>query len=129
MINHVSIGTADLARAGAFYDGVLRTLGYARVFDEEFAIAYGVKWPVFWINYPENRQPASVGNGVHIALIAPSRDAVDAFHAAALKAGGSDAGPPGIRTYAEHYYAAYVRDPDGNKIEAVHMPGVPFPTE
>jgi predicted lactoylglutathione lyase len=64
---------------------------------------------------------------VHVALIAPSRAAVDAFHAAALAEGGSDAGAPGERDYTPDYYAAFVRDPDGNKLEAVHLPDVPFP--
>ena len=67
------------------------------------------------------------GNGTHVAFIAPSREAVDRFHAAALAAGGSDAGAPGPRDYTPDYYAAFVRDPDGNKLEAVHLPEVPFP--
>ena len=69
---------------------------------------------------------AAAGNGVHVGFIAPSREAVDAFHAAALAADGTDAGAPGLRDYTDDYYAAFVRDPEGNKLEAVHLPYVAF---
>mgnify|MGYP000462521748 CR=1 FL=1 len=127
MFNHVSVGTNDLIRAGAFYDAVLGALGYKRTFDEDFGIAWGITFPEFWATLPHDQQAATVGNGVHVAIIAPSREAVDAFHAQALAHGGSDDGKPGLRPYTDNYYAAFVRDPDGNKIEAVHLPEVPFP--
>lgn len=126
MFNHVSVGTRDLEAACRFYDAVLGALGYRRTMSEPFGCAWGVEWPEFWVTTPAEGE-ATAGNGVHVALIAGSRDAVDAFHAAALASGGSDAGAPGLRDYTEDYYAAFVRDPDGNKIEAVHLPYVPFP--
>jgi catechol 2,3-dioxygenase-like lactoylglutathione lyase family enzyme len=126
MFNHVSVGTRDLERSGRFYDAVLGALGYRRTMSESFGNAWGVEWPEFWVTLPESGD-AGAGNGVHVAFIAASREAVDAFHAAALAEGGTDAGAPGLRDYTEDYYAAFVRDPDGNKLEAVHLPYVPFP--
>ena len=126
MYNHISVGTRDLARATRFYDAVLGALGYRRTMSEDFGNAWGLKWPEFWVA-PALEGESNPGNGVHIAFIAPSQAAVDAFHAAALKEGGSDAGAPGLRDYTPDYYAAFLRDPDGNKLEAVHLPGVPFP--
>jgi catechol 2,3-dioxygenase-like lactoylglutathione lyase family enzyme len=128
MFNHVSVGTQDLARATRFYDAVLGALGYRRTMSEDFGSAWGLAWPEFWATLAAEGD-ASAGNGVHVAFIAPSREAVDAFHAAALAQGGSDAGTPGLRDYTPDYYAAFVRDPDGNKLEAVHLPQVPFPEE
>jgi catechol 2,3-dioxygenase-like lactoylglutathione lyase family enzyme len=126
MYNHISVGTRDPEGSARFYDAVLGALGYKRTLSESFGNAWGVKWPEFWVTTPETGD-ATAGNGVHVAFIAPSREAVDAFHAAALAEGGSDAGAPGLRAYTEDYYAAFVRDLDGNKIEAVHLPYVPFP--
>ena len=126
MFNHVSVGTRDLASATRFYDAVLGALGYRRTMSESFGCAWGVGWPEFWVTLPADGD-AGPGNGTHVAFIAPSREAVDAFHAAALAEGGGDAGAPGLRDYTEDYYAAFARDPDGNKIEAVHLPYVPFP--
>jgi catechol 2,3-dioxygenase-like lactoylglutathione lyase family enzyme len=124
MFSHVSVGTSDLERAARFYDAALGALGYKRTVDESFGKAWGLTWPEFWAQSPEDGNGASGGNGVHVAFIAADRAAVDKFHAAALAAGGTDAGAPGPRP---DYYAAFVRDPDGNKIEAVHMDEVPFP--
>ena len=126
MFNHVSVGTRDLERAARFYDAALGALGYRRTMSKSFGCAWGVEWPEFWATLPEDGE-AAAGNGVHVAFIAPSREAVDAFHAAVLAEGGSDAGAPGLRDYTPNYYAAFVRDPDGNKLEAVHLPEVPFP--
>jgi catechol 2,3-dioxygenase-like lactoylglutathione lyase family enzyme len=124
MFNHVSVGTRDLERAARFYDVVL---GYRRTMSEDFGCAWGLQWPEFWAALPAEGE-AGPGNGVHVAFIAASRAAVDAFHAAALAEGGADAGAPGLRPdYTPDYYAAFVRDPDGNKLEAVHLPEVPFP--
>ena len=129
MFNHVSVGVANLDKAAIFYDATLGALGYTRTFSESFGLAWGLKWPEFWATLPHDGQAASAGNGTHVAFIAPSREAVDAFHAEGLAKGGRDAGPPGERAYVEGYYAAFLHDPDGNKVEAVHLPFVPFPTE
>jgi catechol 2,3-dioxygenase-like lactoylglutathione lyase family enzyme len=129
MFNHVSVGVRDLDRAARFYDAALGALGYKRTMSEDFGCAWGLAWPEFWAQYPAEGESAP-GNGAHIAFIAASRAGVDAFHKAALAAGGSDAGAPGLRPdYTPDYYAAFVRDPDGNKLEAVYLPDVPFPTE
>lgn len=120
IISHVSLGTNDLGRAGRFYDAVLGAMGIGRVMSEPFGIGYGRAFPEFWIQPPFDGQRASVGNGVHVSFLARSQAEVDAFHAAALAAGGRDDGPPGFRPeYTPGYYAAFVRDPDGNKIEAM----------
>lgn len=124
LMSHVSVGTADLPRAAAFYDAVLATLGARRHVDEGFAIAYGRQFPEFWVGPPHDGQPPAPGNGAHFAFLAASRDQVDAFHAAALAAGGTDDGPPGPRPhYGAEYYGAFVRDLDGNKIEAMVWEG------
>lgn len=129
-ISHVSIGVAEVAKARAFYGAVLAPLGMTEQYvvdlgDGPVAIAYGDGIPEFWVQLPSDRSVASAGNGIHVALEAPSEATVDAFHAAALAAGGSDEGAPGERPhYKPGYYAAFVRDPDGNKIEAVHMPAM-----
>ena len=127
MLHHVSVGVADVERAAAFYDPVLATLGYKRVMEIlPYAIAYGARAPEFWIGQPANQATASSGNGVHIAFEAGSREAIAAFHRAALEAGGSDEGGAGPRPdYGPDYYGAFVRDPDGNKLEAVLSPEPP----
>ncbi|WP_198375060.1 VOC family protein [Neoroseomonas rubea] len=128
MYSHVNLGTNDTARAIAFYDPLLALLGLAR---QESDIAKGYAGyaaapdttPQFWITTPFDRKGATVGNGVTIGFEAPDRPTVDRFHAAALAHGGTDEGPPGLRHYHEHYYGAYVRDPDGNKLCCVcHRP-------
>lgn len=120
ILSHVSLGTRDLQRALVFYDATLSTLGIARLETiEGIAAAYGKQFPEFWIALPCDEQPASVGNGIHIGFIADSRQAVHAFHEAALQAGATDDGAPGPRPhYGEPYYGCFVLDPDGNKIEA-----------
>jgi catechol 2,3-dioxygenase-like lactoylglutathione lyase family enzyme len=117
MIDHMGIGVADVARSAAFYDAALGALGFRRVMQlpdgvGTDGIGYGVDYPVFWI---DRYHPHSVRQ--HTAFTAGSRVAVDAFYAAALKAGGKDNGAPGLRQ--DHYYAAFVLDPDGNNMEAV----------
>ncbi|MEP9400648.1 VOC family protein [Sphingomonas sp. VNH70] len=120
MLHHVSLGTNDLARARAFYDPVLRTVGLLPTLDHPEAIGYGAGITCFSLNRPADGRAASSGNGVHVAFEVEHRGAVDAFYAAALAHGGSADGPPGLRPeYDAHYYAAFVRDPDGNKIEAL----------
>ena len=121
MLHHVSVGVADVARAAQFYDPVLRALGYRRVLEfMPYGIGYGDKHPQFWVQLPHDRRPATLGNGVHVAFNAASEAMIQAFHSAALAAGGSDDGAPGPRPdYGPEYYGAFVRDLDGNKIEAV----------
>ena len=121
MFSHVTFGTKDLARAGAFYDAVLGILGHVRGLERETFISYGDRTGArFFIMNPFDGNPASTGNGAHAAFVAEKRVDVDAFHAAALAAGGTDEGAPGLRPhYHQDYYAAYVRDLDGNKIQAV----------
>ena len=120
---YLTIGTNDVARAARFYDAALAPLGLIRraTYDDE--VGYGFKGDSrtrLWITKPFDGNPASVGNGTMPALAAPEPAAVDAFYKAALAAGGSDEGAPGLRPYGPAFYAAYVRDPDGNKLSAVH---------
>lgn len=121
MLNHISVGVRDVARAAEFYDAVFAALGYKRVIDFlPTAIAYGDVAPSLWIQLPRGQQELTVGNGTHIAIAAKSKEAIDAFYAAALAHGGVDDGAPGPRPdYGPDYYAAFVTDPDGNRIEAV----------
>jgi catechol 2,3-dioxygenase-like lactoylglutathione lyase family enzyme len=121
IISHVSVGVTDLVRAKVFYDAVLGALGYRAIMEEPgIGTAYGTSFPEFWINRPSDRQAATPGNGVHIAFLAPDHAAVDQFHRVALALGGRCDGPPGERPhYTPGYYAAFVRDPDGNKLEAM----------
>lgn len=119
LLSHVSIGTNDFARAVGFYDQVLPTLGCKRIMEHPGAVAYGKQYPEFWVQTPIDGQPASVGNGTHVGFVAATREAVDAFHAAAMAAGANDEGAPGPRPhYSESYYGCFVRDPDGHKVEA-----------
>ena len=119
IISHVSLGTNDFARATAFYDTVLATLGCRRMMEHPGAVAYGRAFPEFWVQTPVDGAPASVANGVHFGFIAPDKQAVHAFHDAALAAGADDDGAPGPREeYGAPYYGCFVRDPDGHKIEA-----------
>ncbi len=121
ILSHVSIGTNDFDRAVAFYDLVMPTLGCRKIEDYPGAVCYGKRFPEFWVQVPIDGELAAVGNGTHIGFIAASKEAVDAFHAAALAAGGTDDGAPGPRPdYGAAYYGGFVRDPDGHKIEATY---------
>jgi catechol 2,3-dioxygenase-like lactoylglutathione lyase family enzyme len=121
MIDHVSVAVRDLAAGARFYEPLLATLGIMKLREwPDAAIGYGKKYPEIWINWRTAMAPVASDSGVHICLRAPSTEAVDAFHAAALVAGGASDGAPGFRAhYHENYYAAFIRDPDGNCIEAV----------
>lgn len=122
VISHVSLGTNDYPRAKAFYDAVLATLQIGCVMAFEGGAGYGRAFPEFWIQSPHDGGRASVGNGVHISFLANTINEVNAFHAKALELGGQDEGQPGYRPeYTPEYYAAFVRDLDGNKIEAMLM--------
>jgi catechol 2,3-dioxygenase-like lactoylglutathione lyase family enzyme len=122
MIDHLSLGTRDLDRGGAFYDAVLAPLGYVRLFTHPRAVGYGMpgaKDEAFALLLSPGEAPTA-GAGCHVAFQAPRPEAVDAFHAAALVGGAADGGAPGLRPlYGEGYYAAFVRDLDGHRIEAV----------
>jgi len=122
MIHHVSLGTNDADRAAHFYDPVLAVIGMSRQSMEHGSIGYGnpAHEYLFCLEKPTDGQRATVGNGVHIAFAAAHRDVVDRFYRVALASGGTDAGAPGLRPrYDGNYYSAFVRDPDGNKIEVV----------
>lgn len=120
MLSHVSLGTNDPVRAAAFYDPVLATLGIRKLHERDGSLDYGTSIMFFSLEKPVDGKPASVGNGVHVAFLAETRAMVDDFYRAALANGGTNAGAPGTRPeYDAHYYGAFVRDPDGNKIEAV----------
>jgi catechol 2,3-dioxygenase-like lactoylglutathione lyase family enzyme len=121
MIDHISIAVRDLRRGEPFYTALLAPLGMTKLREwPDAAIGFGKKYPEFWINRRDAMNRVADDSGVHICLRAPDRAAVDAFHAAALKAGGTSDGAPGFRAeYHDNYYAAFIRDPDGNRIEAV----------
>jgi len=122
MIYYVTIGTNDFTRSARFYDAVLSALGHAKQFEGHGFAGYGPDpdQPQVFLGRPFDGKPATVGNGMMVAFEAKSREAVQAFHAAALANGGSDEGAPGLREhYAPDFYAAYVRDPEGNKLAAV----------
>jgi catechol 2,3-dioxygenase-like lactoylglutathione lyase family enzyme len=117
MIDHVSVPVRDLNAATTFYDAVLTTLGYARLDTRPATAGYGKRYSEFWVNVRADPAPSS---GAHVCLRVKSPGMVDAFHAAALAAGGTSDGAPGLRpAHGEGYYAAFIRDPDGNRIEAV----------
>lgn len=121
MFSHVTLGTNDWAAVKSFRAAVMEALSIPVMFEYDGGIAYGeATGPKLFIGPPFDGQPATNGNGTHVAFIADSRAKVDAFYAAAMANGGSDEGPPGPRPhYHKNYYGAYVRDPDGNKLQAV----------
>lgn len=122
MLDHISFGVSDLARTTVFYDAILRPLGYVRLWTTGNGVGYGVPGApgeklALFARGTEARAP---GAGSHLAITAPTRSAVDAFHAAALALNAPDEGAAGLRPrYGEGYYAAFVRDPDGHRLEAV----------
>jgi len=121
MIDHISIAVRDLKTAETFYSTILAPLGLNKLREwPGAAIGYGKTYPEFWINCRPGMAPVAANNGMHICLRASSADAVDAFHVAALAGGGTSDGAPGLRPeYNNRYYAAFVCDADGNRIEAV----------
>lgn len=119
---YVTLGSNDIPRARRFYDALMPTLGHILRQGDETELCYGPPGEAglcLWIDTPFNGQQASIGNGSMLAFTASSRSAVDAFHAAGLAHGGTDEGAPGLRKYGPHFYACYLRDPDGNKLSAV----------
>lgn len=119
MLHHISFGVRDLALSAAFYDAALGALGFRRVFSGDSSVGYGLVDNQDRLLLNLEQEPSAPGEGFHLSFSAPSRAAVDAFHAAALRVGGQDNGKPGLRAeYGPHYYAAFLVDPDGYRIEA-----------
>jgi catechol 2,3-dioxygenase-like lactoylglutathione lyase family enzyme len=123
VIDHVSVPVRDLATAIRFYERVLAPLGYTRLVERPGTAGFGKRYPEFWLNVRADLAPSPPNPGAHIALRAATEDAVRAFHAAALEMGGASDGEPRSRPAAmTAYYGAFIRDLDGNKIEAVWFP-------
>ena len=123
MLDHVSVGVSNLEHAARFYELTLAPLGLSRLVTRPATIGFGKNYPEFWINLRADMAPVEPGSGAHICLRTKSAAEVDAFYAAALNAGGISDGAPSLRPHDRvRYYAAYVRDPDGNRIEAVTFP-------
>ena len=122
MLDHISIGVSDIPAAKRFYDAVLQPLGYRCQHEDAAMLGYGADVTSLWLNATACPVPADPNSGLHISFTAPTPTSVDAFHAAALRAGGHDNGPPGLRPdYGPGYYAAFIIDPDGYRIEAHHQ--------
>ena len=120
MIDHVSIGARDITKAKAFYDAALKPIGYSCLSSSEGSLGYGKEHAAFWINVSLSPVPPDPNSGLHFCFVAPTRKSVDAFHQAAIRHGGRDNGEPGLRTdYGANYYAAFVVDPDGYRIEVL----------
>jgi len=120
MIDHVSVAVRDLDRSTAFYEAVLGAIGYRKLDVRSHTVGFGKSYPEFWINLLVDMPPTASNSGMHVGLRVRTVALVNAFHAAALIAGGTCDGPPGARPrHGEGYYAAFIRDPDGNRIEAV----------
>jgi catechol 2,3-dioxygenase-like lactoylglutathione lyase family enzyme len=120
MIDHVSIGVSDLERATRFYEAVLTTLGFTKLDARASTVGFGKRYSEFWLNHRPGMAAATTDSGNHVCLRAAGMDAVDAFHATALAGGGTSDGAPGERPqHGQGYYAAFIRDLDGNRIEAV----------
>jgi catechol 2,3-dioxygenase-like lactoylglutathione lyase family enzyme len=121
MLDHISIAVRDIKAAERFYTALLATIGMPKLREwPDAAIGYGKKYPEFWINARPAMPAVAADSGVHICLRAPLKAAIEAFHAAALANGGTSDGEPGFRKkYDPRYYAAFICDPDGNRIEAV----------
>lgn len=119
MFDHVSLGVKDLDRARRFYDAALTPLGYERLSNSDNMIGYGPERVGLWVMQVEQPVIADLRSGLHFCFVAPDEAAVDAFHAAAVASGGTDNGEPGIRPdYGRFYYAAFIIDPDGYRLEA-----------
>ena len=120
MIDHISVGVSDIARSAVFYEAVFAPLGMATPVERPATVGFGKTYPEFWINLRPGMPRVAAGSGVHMCFRARTTEDVAAFYDAALKAGGADDGPPGLRPHDRvKYFAAFVTDPDGNRIEAV----------
>ena len=119
MFNHISIGVRDIARAKKFYDAALKPLGVKCLSEDSNGLGYGKESVALWIGKTVKPVPADDTSNLHFCFDAGTRKAVDAFHEGALKSGGRDNGKPGLRKdYGDNYYAAFVVDPDGYRLEA-----------
>jgi len=119
MLNHISISVRDIVRTKTFYDAALKPLGYSCLSESASSLGYGKENVALWISASDSPVPADTASGLHFCFDAPTRKGVAAFHAGALGAGGKDNGAPGLRAdYGANYYAAFVVDPDGYRIEA-----------
>jgi catechol 2,3-dioxygenase-like lactoylglutathione lyase family enzyme len=119
MFDHVSIGVRDLRKTQKFYDAVLGPLGYTCLSAGETSLGYGKDAVALWIGPSESPVADDPKSGLHFCFVAPSRKAVDEFYRAALASGGRDNGKAGLRAdYGDNYYAAFVFDPDGYRLEA-----------
>ena len=120
MFSHVTVGSNDVAKAKAFYEGLVKPLGLVCKADygpNAAGFGHPDGRPQLWIVKPLDKNPATVGNGITVGLDAPDRPSVDSAYKAGMQAGGKDEGAPGLRThYHPNYYGAYLRDPDGNKV-------------
>jgi catechol 2,3-dioxygenase-like lactoylglutathione lyase family enzyme len=120
MIDHVSLGVSDLAASKRFYGEVLGAIGWRMLADRAETVGFGKKYPEFWLNARPGMAPVSEATGVHVCLRVPDANTVAVFYATALAAGARADGAPGLRPeYHDSYYAAFIRDPDGNRIEVV----------
>jgi catechol 2,3-dioxygenase-like lactoylglutathione lyase family enzyme len=120
MIDHVSVAVRDLAASARFYEAVLTPLGFTKLESRPATVGFGKTYAEFWINRRVGVAPQPTDSGAHVCFRARSTEQVDAFHAAALAGGGADDGAPAFRPqHGDGYYAAFVRDLDGNRIEAV----------
>ena len=123
MLDHVSVAVRDLKASADAYEQVLEAAGSRRLVDRPATVGFGKNYPEFWLNARPDLQPLPSDTGIHICLRVADEDAVRAFHAQAMRAGWWDAGAPGPRQAAMTvYYAAFVQDPDGNKLEAATFP-------
>ena len=120
MIDHVSIAVSQLQRSIHFYEQVLAPLGLVKLVERDATAGFGKRYPEFWVNLRPDRAGEPTDSGAHVCLRARNVEAVDGFFAAAIAHGGERDGPPGTRPeYSDTYYAAFIRDPDGNRVEAV----------
>jgi catechol 2,3-dioxygenase-like lactoylglutathione lyase family enzyme len=120
MIDHVSVPVRDLEASARFYETALAPIGFAKLVVRPDTVGFGKRYPEFWLNHRPAMAKVAADFGSHVCLRAPSAEGVDGFHAAALRSGASSDGAPGLRCqYTSNYYAAFIRDPDGNKIEVV----------
>jgi catechol 2,3-dioxygenase-like lactoylglutathione lyase family enzyme len=120
MIDHISVAVSNLDASAHFYQAVLGAIGYQKLVVRPRTIGFGKSYPEFWLNLRASLAPIGAGSGAHAALRVRTSELVDAFHAAALAAGGRCDGAPGLRPqHGQGYYAAFICDPDGNRVEAV----------
>jgi catechol 2,3-dioxygenase-like lactoylglutathione lyase family enzyme len=123
MIDHLSVGVSELTRSAAFYAAILAPLGLVQIVATETRVGFGKRYPELWLNLRSGMPPVADDTGAHICLRARTKDAVDRFHAAALANGGADDGTPrDRRATMTTYYTSFVRDPDGNRLEAASFP-------